>query len=162
MKRHPVPDWFSDRQIGGRGRLTAPVRPPSALWPAGMRGAVRSGTKGGAVQGAKGAPVRAVGSPRISPTDGLRRPAHLFAAPSPRGVPPVRIRSPSPDSHVGRPPLNDHHREVAVLMVRTLPNRRGKGGRFGLQFGCARACATVRANWAVIRRVPAAAALVGT
>ena len=40
--------------------------------------------------------------PRIAPTDGGTRPAHLFAAPSPR-CPPVRIRSPSSDSHLVAP-----------------------------------------------------------
>lgn len=64
-------------------------------------------------KGAKGAPARVGGSP----SDGLTRPAHLFAAPCPHGVPLVKIRSPPSDSHRSPPLRNDHHREVAVVMI---------------------------------------------
>ena len=80
-------------------------------------------------------------SPRIAPTDGLVRPAHLFAAPSLPVFPLVRIRSPSAGLSPGRPPPNDHHREVAVLMRGTLHERLSQQRAI---LGCMSGCASRR------------------
>jgi hypothetical protein len=58
------------------------------------------------LKGAKGAPARVVGPPEKTPSGGLMRPAHLFAAPCPppRCSPLAKVRSPPSDSHRSAPP----------------------------------------------------------
>jgi hypothetical protein len=86
----------------------------------------------------KGAPARVIGSPRIAPADDGTGPAHLSTAASP-GCSPCENPFPFIGLPHGRPPPNDHHREVAVLLMRsTLHNGRRNPGDFGLQIGCAR------------------------
>lgn len=67
--------------------------------------------------------------PRKPPSDGRIRPAHLFAAPVvPHGVPPRENPLPSVGLSLGRPPPNDRHRVVAVLMIPYSAERPWQGG----------------------------------
>jgi hypothetical protein len=87
--------------------------------------------------------VRRPGSPvppEISDRRHLRAGAPLrCSCLSPNGVPPSENPLPSVGLSLGRPPLNDRHREVAVLMLRTLHVGCRNPGQFGLQFRCPRA-----------------------
>ena len=75
-------------------------------------------------------------SPRKPPSDGLegRRTSSLLRVPL--GVPPRKSPFPSFGLSPGRPPPNDLHREVAVLMVGTLHKGCRNRGDKGLQSGC--------------------------
>jgi hypothetical protein len=90
------------------------------------------------LQGARGTPARVVGSPGfLRPTawSGRRTSSLLLLSPtvSPRASP-----LPSVGLALGRPPSNDRHRAVAVLMVGTLPKGCRNLGHIGLQSGCPR------------------------
>src|ERR1700728_4904747 len=80
-------NWASDRQIGTPRRPSTVAAGPKKPAHTGIR-PTRWTTH---LKGAKGAPAQVGGSP----ADGLKRPAHLFAAPCPHGVPPRENPLPS-------------------------------------------------------------------
>jgi hypothetical protein len=89
------------------------------------------------LQGAKGAPLRVVGSPGfLRPTDSRCRRTFSLLLLSPHDVPPRESPLPSVGLPLGRPPQDDRHRVVAVLMMRTLDNGCGNEGDVGLRAGC--------------------------
>ena len=78
---------------------------------------------------------------RVPPENSVRRPCRAGAplrcsCCPPHGVPPRENPLPSAGLSPGRPPRNDRHRVVGVLMLRTLQNPCGNRGHIGLQSGC--------------------------